>query len=288
MKHGIAYHHSGLTNDEKQIIERGFRKGFLFVLVATSTLSTGINLPAKAVILNTPYIAMTLMDSAKYKQMSGRAGRTGFDTKGDSILVCKDQETLNYSRNILLQPFQARLTSAMAGSRLVRALLEIIASQAVNSIAQVGTFIHSTLLFALASVEKCSICLLSASLNQSMFAPTLSADAPAEEGLLFSSFIEKFNLKMFVNSNLAKSPESSKPDTLRSSEYQIDFSEHGVNYSCKNCILEFTKQVIGYLRAKHFLVIDPKNGILPTPLGKAAFASSISPEESARIFDDLE
>ena len=38
MKHGIAYHHSGLTNDEKQIIERGFRKGFLFVLVATSTI----------------------------------------------------------------------------------------------------------------------------------------------------------------------------------------------------------------------------------------------------------
>ena len=91
VKHGIAYHHSGLTNDEKQIIEKGFRKGFLFALVATSTLSTGINLPAKVVILNTPYIAMNLMDSAKYKQMSGRAGRTGFDTRGDSILICKDQ-----------------------------------------------------------------------------------------------------------------------------------------------------------------------------------------------------
>ena len=35
-------------------------------------------------------------------------------------------------------------------------------------------------------------------------------------------------------------------------------------------------------------MIEPKNGILPTHLGQAAFASSISPEESAKIFDDLE
>ena len=88
IKYGIAYHHSGLTNDEKEIIERGYRTGVLFVLVATSTLSTGINLPAKAVIFKTPFIALSYMDSAKYKQMSGRAGRTGFDSKGDSIMVC--------------------------------------------------------------------------------------------------------------------------------------------------------------------------------------------------------
>ena len=35
--------------------------------MATSTLSTGINLPAKAVIFNKPYIGMKMMDSAKYK-----------------------------------------------------------------------------------------------------------------------------------------------------------------------------------------------------------------------------
>jgi POLQ-like helicase len=57
IKYGIAYHHSGLTNDEKMIIEKGYRQGILFVLVATSTLSTGINLPAKVVIFKTPLIA---------------------------------------------------------------------------------------------------------------------------------------------------------------------------------------------------------------------------------------
>jgi replicative superfamily II helicase len=105
IKYGIAYHHSGLTNDEKSIIERGFRNSTLLVLVATSTLSTGINLPAKAVIFKTPKIAINLMDSAKYKQMSGRAGRTGFDTSGDSIMICTDKQQLKHCRNVLLQPF---------------------------------------------------------------------------------------------------------------------------------------------------------------------------------------
>ena len=67
IKYGLAYHHSGLTKDEKEIIERGYRTGALFALVATSTLSTGINLPAKAVIFRTPFVAINYMDSAKYK-----------------------------------------------------------------------------------------------------------------------------------------------------------------------------------------------------------------------------
>ena len=65
-------------------------------------------------------------------------------------------------------------------------------------------------------------------------------------------------------------------DTLQNLQASNDYR---VDYKCSNCILEFAKHVIAYLSHKHFLVID-KDSILPTPLGKAAFASSISPEES--------
>lgn len=68
--------------DERDVVEAAFRAGSLKTLVATSTLSSGVNLPARRVIVRTPMFHGSLVDMLSYKQMVGRAGRMGIDSQG--------------------------------------------------------------------------------------------------------------------------------------------------------------------------------------------------------------
>ena len=78
-----------MTFDERDIIEGAFREGVLRILVATSTLCSGVNLPARRVIIRTPIFHGQLLDPLMYKQMVGRAGRKGIDTCGrGQALIC--------------------------------------------------------------------------------------------------------------------------------------------------------------------------------------------------------
>ena len=55
-------------------------------------LFSGVNLPARRVIIRTPIFHGKLVDALVYKQMAGRAGRKGVDALGESVLICKPAE----------------------------------------------------------------------------------------------------------------------------------------------------------------------------------------------------
>ncbi|XP_051841327.1 DNA polymerase theta [Antechinus flavipes] len=156
---GVAFHHAGLTFEERDIIEGSFRQGLIRVLVATSTLSSGVNLPARRVIIRTPVFNGKCLDILTYKQMVGRAGRKGVDTIGESILVCKKMEK---SKGIaLLQGSLKPVCSSLQRregeertSSMIRAILEIIVGGVANTPEDVHTYASCTFLAASLKMEK--------------------------------------------------------------------------------------------------------------------------------------
>ncbi|KAL6260260.1 hypothetical protein P5V15_007793 [Pogonomyrmex californicus] len=142
---GIAFHHAGLTMDERDIIEGSFRTGSLRVLIATSTLSSGVNLPARRVIIRSPLFGGNLLNTLTYKQMIGRAGRMGKDSAGESILICKSNER-NAATSLLsaiLDPIESCLNDS---ALLIRALLEAVASEVLYTHKDLELYINCTLL----------------------------------------------------------------------------------------------------------------------------------------------
>lgn len=73
--------------DERALIEGAFSEGYINILMATSTLAAGVNLPAGRVIIRSPYVGIDKLDAARYRQMCGRAGRSGHCQEGDSYLM---------------------------------------------------------------------------------------------------------------------------------------------------------------------------------------------------------
>ncbi|CAD5215728.1 unnamed protein product [Bursaphelenchus okinawaensis] len=78
IKCGVAFHHSGVPNDARKKIEKLFKDRKLAVIVCTSTLSTGVNLPASRVVINLVGSFYKTLNYVTYYQMIGRTGRRGF------------------------------------------------------------------------------------------------------------------------------------------------------------------------------------------------------------------
>ncbi|WP_462315654.1 DEAD/DEAH box helicase [Methanobrevibacter sp.] len=96
IEHGVAFHHAGLFNEQKEIIEDEFRNGNILMITATPSLMYGVNLPSKTVVIRdtTRWTAQgpQPIPVFDYEQMSGRAGRPQYDDTGYSYLIAKTMD----------------------------------------------------------------------------------------------------------------------------------------------------------------------------------------------------
>lgn len=93
---GVVFHHAGLFNEQKEVIEDEFRNGNILMITATPSLMYGVNLPSKYVVIR-DHTRWTSNGPASipvfdYEQMSGRAGRPQYDDVGYSYLVAKTMD----------------------------------------------------------------------------------------------------------------------------------------------------------------------------------------------------
>ncbi len=148
---GVAFHHAGLTSQQRRLIEDSFRSHRLKVITATPTLAAGVNLPARTVVLGSYHryesgLGRYPIPVLEYKQMSGRAGRPKYDEFGESFLLASSEDEQEYLMENYVCSRPERIWSKLAVESVIRShVLATIASEFAHSEAEVYRFFDHTL-----------------------------------------------------------------------------------------------------------------------------------------------
>lgn len=88
-KYKAEFHNADLEIDDRVSIEESFRnkEGGVRIIIATSTLAYGLNLPARIVIITGIHRGIEEVSELDIIQMAGRSGRMGIDKEGDAIIL---------------------------------------------------------------------------------------------------------------------------------------------------------------------------------------------------------
>ena len=147
---GVAFHHAGLSNQQRKSVEQAFKKGTIKVIVATPTLAAGINLPARRVIIREVHryengVGNVSIPVLEIKQMCGRAGRPRYDKYGEAILIAKSEAESDFLFENYLLGETEEIYSKLGSEGVLRShILATIATNTVTSKEGLMDFLDST------------------------------------------------------------------------------------------------------------------------------------------------
>ncbi len=146
---GVVFHHAGLVQKQKTIIENGFRDGKIDIICCTPTLAAGVDLPAFRTIIRDlkrySHRGLVWIPVLEYHQQAGRAGRPSFDDHGESIVVAgsKNYKEIVVEKYINGEPEE--IFSKLAVEPVLRTyLLSLIATDFVKNQEQITKFFSKT------------------------------------------------------------------------------------------------------------------------------------------------
>ncbi|WP_178648897.1 DEAD/DEAH box helicase [uncultured Methanobrevibacter sp.] len=148
---GVVFHHAGLFNEQKEIIEDEFRAGNILMIAATPSLMYGVNLPSKSVVIR-DYTRWTSNGPANipvfdYEQMSGRAGRPQYDSEGNSYLIAKTMDEAYDLKERYVEGEVEPTTSKLVDNKdaIFKQIIAQIASGLSKNIDELSDFFEKTL-----------------------------------------------------------------------------------------------------------------------------------------------
>jgi superfamily II DNA/RNA helicase len=99
VRHGIGVHHAGMLPKYRRLVEKLAQSGLLQVICGTDTLGVGINVPIRTVLMTAlakyDGTRMRHLTAREFHQIAGRAGRAGYDSAGDVVVLAPEHEIEN-------------------------------------------------------------------------------------------------------------------------------------------------------------------------------------------------
>ncbi|MEK6984074.1 MAG: helicase-related protein [Nanoarchaeota archaeon] len=149
LKKGVAFHHAGLVEKQRSLIERNFRKNAVNIICCTPTLAYGVDLPAyRAVIKDLKRFTLhglSWIPVLDYLQMSGRAGRPNYDNEGQAIVIALTQGEKEKIEERYLNGTPEDIYSKLAVEPVLRTyVLSLIAADFTSTRKQLFNFFDKT------------------------------------------------------------------------------------------------------------------------------------------------
>ncbi len=157
LQYGVAFHNADLTMGQRQAVEDGYHRGLIRIIFATTTLATGINLPAATVFIEaqkysqqgyTNRPTMEPLSWSEYESMSGRAGRTGLlgakETSGRAVLIASGELDKTILWDYYIDKHPDPLPSQLTARRAEDIVLDLFCSGLADSPEGIAAIIGRT------------------------------------------------------------------------------------------------------------------------------------------------